>query len=180
MLKGMFWQICPDEVMVILADRTNVERENWWITKKEEMVVATGRTWTSYEWSCGAWHARKNRLKEYWQIVVNDGPIPSDAINLNAIAQSKAVFSFAKTTVMDNICGWEEEQKWEGSFFAVCMWFNTEGVSNDEHNCTQDHSKRRMLTIMESVNWVCEEALEQHEWVSPLTLFLERRIVEGS
>ena len=26
---------------------------------------------------------------------------------------------------------------------------------------------------MESVNWVCEEVLEEHEWVSPLTISLE-------
>ena len=49
---------------------------------------------------------------------------------------------------------------------------HTEGV-NDEHNCTQDHLRRSFLSIMESVNWVCEEALEEHEWVSPLTVSLK-------
>ena len=34
--QSMFWQLCPDEVVSIPADRTNVEREIWWRTKKEK------------------------------------------------------------------------------------------------------------------------------------------------
>ena len=68
------------------------------------MNAATGRTWTSYEWSCGAWHAKEHVVKEYWQVSVDDRLVPRDATDLKAIAQSKAVFSFART-VMDKICG---------------------------------------------------------------------------
>ena len=64
MLKSMFWQLFPDDVMRIPADRTNVEREIWWRTKKEKLDMATSRPWISYEWSCGAWHAREHILKE--------------------------------------------------------------------------------------------------------------------
>ena len=63
-LKGMFWQLCPDDVMRIPADRTHVDREIWRRTEKEKMDVATGRTRTSYELSCGAWHARERILNE--------------------------------------------------------------------------------------------------------------------
>ena len=48
-LKGMFWQLCPDEVVRIPASLTNVERDIWWKTKKEKMDVTTGSTRTSYE-----------------------------------------------------------------------------------------------------------------------------------
>ena len=45
----------------------------------------------------------------------------SDAINKHANVQSRAVF-FNAMTVMDNVHGWEEEEKWVGSKFAACMW----------------------------------------------------------
>ena len=103
---------------------------------------------------------------------MNDRPIPIDAINLHANTQPKAVFSCAMT-VMEKMCGKEEEQKWVGSFTAARMRICTKGVSNDEHNCTLDPLGRRMFSIMESVNWVCAEALEEHGCVSPLTVSLK-------
>ena len=90
--------------MVVPADLTHADREIWWTTKKKRMEVATGTTWTCHEWSQGAWHAREYILKQYWQVFVNDRPIPIDAINLHANAQPKAVFSCAMT-VMEKICG---------------------------------------------------------------------------
>ena len=86
----------------------------WWRTKKVKMDVATSRTWTSYEWCCGAWHAREHILNEYRQIFVDDRLVPRDASDLQATAQPKAVFSYAMT-VMDKIHGWGEEEKWVGS-----------------------------------------------------------------
>ena len=43
----------------------------------------------------------------------------------------------------------------------------------DGQETTQHFLKRRMLSIMENVNWVCEEVLEEREWVSPLTIPLQ-------
>ena len=82
-------QHCPDEVMRIPADRTNVEREIWSRTEKEEMDVTPGRTWTSYEWSCGAWHAREHLPKEYWQIFVDERLVPRDATDLHVNARRR-------------------------------------------------------------------------------------------
>ena len=76
-------------------------------------------------------------------------------------------------TVVDKICGWRQEQKWVGSFFAACMWIGTKTVLCDEHDSTQEYLRKKMLSIMESVNWVCEEALKEHEWASRLTISLE-------
>ena len=38
---------------------------------------------------------------------------------------------------------------------------------------TQHFLKGRMLSITESVSWVWEEVLEEHEWASPLTISLK-------
>ena len=141
------------------------------------MEVATGRTWTSYEWSQGAWHARDYVLNEYWKIFEEDKLVPRDAINSHANVHPKAVFSYAMT-VMDEICGWREEQNWVGSLFAACMWIWTKAVLCDEHDATQEYKRRRMLSIMESVKCVCEAALDEHEWVSPLTISLREEVVQ--
>ena len=85
------------------------------------MDVATGRTWTSYEWSCGEWYAREHKLKEHCQVFVDDGLVPRNATDLQGNAQPKAVFSYAMT-VMGKICGWGEEEKWVVSLFAACAW----------------------------------------------------------
>ena len=100
---------------------------------------------------------------------MDDRLVPRDATNLQANAQPKAVF-FCAMTVMDKICGWCEEEKWVGSLFAACMWMYTKHVLCDGQETTQDFLKRKMLSMMESVNWVCEEVLEEHEWVSMLTI----------
>ena len=52
------------------------------------------------------------------------------------------------------------------------MWIQTKAVLCVEHDSKQEYLKRRMLSILESVHWVCEDALEEHEWVSPLTISL--------
>ena len=43
----------------------------------------------------------------------------------------------------------------------------------DGQESTQDYLRRRLSTIMESVGWVCEEAMEGHEWVSELTISMQ-------
>ena len=93
--------------------------------------VATGRTWTSYEWSNGAWHAREHKPSEYWWIFV--------------------------------FCGWGEEETWVIPFFAACLWVYTKCVLCDGQETRQNFLKRRMLSVMESVNWIFEEVLEEHE-----------------
>ena len=66
-----------------------------------------------------------------------------------------------------------EEQQWIGSSLTACMWIYTKAVLCVEHDSTQEYLKRRMLSIMASANRFCEDVLEEHEWVSPLTISLE-------
>ena len=100
---------------------------------------------------------------------MDDKLVPRDATDLQANAQLKAVFSYA-ITVMDKICDWSEEEKWVGSLFAACMWVYYKCVLCDGKEMTNHFLKGRVLSIMESVIWVCEEVLEEHEWESPLTI----------
>ena len=129
------------------------------------MDVATGRTWTCYGWSRGAWHAREHVLKDYWQIFVDYLPLPRLAGQCTAEGNV--------LLLMDKTCGWGEEEKWVGSIFAACMWVYSKCVLYDGQETTQNFVKRRMVSIVESVGWVCEEVLEEHERASPLTISLK-------
>ena len=42
-----------------------------------------------------------------------------------------------------------------------------------------EYLKRRMLSIMLCVNWVCEGAFDDHEWVSESTTALQEAEVMG-
>ena len=64
---------------------------------------------------------------------VEERPFNCDAFYKHANVQSKAVFSYAMT-VMDKICGWTDEEEWEGSKFAACMWIHTKTVLTPTRN----------------------------------------------
>ena len=76
---------------------------------------------------------------------------------------------------MDEIQGWEEEETYGwGSRFAACMWIYTKAVLCDGQESTQEYLRRRLISIMEGVNWVCKNALEEHEWVSETTICIQK------
>ena len=50
------------------------------------------------------------------------------------------------------------------------MWICTEAVLCDGQGPTQENLRRKLSTIMESVGWVCEDALRDHEWVTELNV----------
>ena len=56
--------------------------EIWWRIKKEKIDVATGRTWTSFEWCQGAWHVR-----EYTYIQIYTGRVLADLRGRRARSQ---------------------------------------------------------------------------------------------
>ena len=67
---------------------------------------------------------------------------------------------------MDKICVWEQERTWVGSLFAACMWIYTEAVLCNGRQPPENDLQRRVLAIMEIVNWVCEDAFnDEREWV---------------
>ena len=76
---------------------------------------------------------------------------------------------------MDKIDGCEAEEKWEGSRFAACMWIDTEAVLFDAQESTQEYLRPTLLSVMETVTCVCEEAMERFEWVSELTISMQEK-----
>ena len=72
-------------------------------------------------------------------------------------------------TVMDKIDGWEDEENWVGSKIAACTWIYTETVPCDGQDLPP-------LSVMERVNWVCEEAFEKQESVSELTSSIQEEV----
>ena len=79
---------------------------------------------------------------------------------------------------MDKIRVWEEEDG-VGSRFAASMssmWNFTNAVT---HTCDgQDHMQNYRLlkfrSIMEAANWICDDALDGHMWVSELTILARK------
>ena len=137
-----------------------------WRAKKGQFEVVTERTWPNHEWSKRGRHTREYVWNELWQIVVGDRPVRKEVIHTQTNAQSKKVFSYAMT-VMDKIDGWEEgEEKMVGSRIAACTWIHTKAVLCEGQESTQKYLRRRLQPTLESVNWVCEEAMEGHGWVS--------------
>ena len=47
----------------------------------------------------------------------------------------------------------------------------------DGQESTQEYLRQKLLSIMESVSWVCDDVLENHEWVSKLTVSMPDNVV---
>ena len=114
---------------------------------------------------------REYALWEFWEIFVDDRPCCRDPCFKHANVQSKAVFSYA-ITVMDKICGWEDEEKCVGSKFAECMWVYIKGVLTGWQKPTPEveYLERRLLSTMLCMNLVYAGTFDDHKWVSESTV----------
>ena len=152
----MFWKLVPDsptQTMDLCGELRKTKHE-----------VAMGRTWTKREWGPRTMQLREYVLRDFW-----------------ANVPSTAVFSYAMT-FMDKIFGWTDEDKWVGSKITACMWMYTTCVLTEGRmpiSEMQEYLKRRMLSIMFCVNWVCEGAFDTHEWVSENTVDVQVEEVMG-
>ena len=52
------------------------------------------------------------------------------------------------------------------------MWTYTRAVLCDGQGPTQENLRRKLSTITEIVSRVCEDAMEDHEWVTELAVTL--------
>ena len=69
-------------------------------------------------------------------------------------------------TVMDKVEGWNEEE-WVGSNQAASTWIYTKAVFCDGRKRDPPSDLQPLLTIpVESVNWVTEDSLWDHEWIT--------------
>ena len=57
------------------------------------------------------------------------------------------------------------------------MWKYTKAMLCDGRESTQEYLRRSLFSIMESVDWVCEEAFEGHECVSELAISMQEEEV---
>ena len=123
---GMFCELVPEAVIGKLAELHSADFGREWRSKKNKMEKASGTPWASFEYSPRTVQFREYALKKFWEIFVDD-KLYRNASFKHANVQPKAVFSCAMTT-MDEIYGWEDEEKRVGSKFAACMWIYTTEV----------------------------------------------------
>ena len=111
----------------------------------------------------------------------DDRPFCRKACFEHSNVQSNAVFSYAMT-IIDKICGWEDEEKRVCSKFAACMWVYTKEVFTRVQIPSpevEEYLKRRVLSIMLCMNWVCAGTFDDHEWVSENTIIQHVEEVMG-
>ena len=78
---------------------------------------------------------------------------------------SKATFSHA-IAVMDKVEGWKDE-KWVGSYLAASMWIDTKAGLCDGRKRNPPLDVQTVFAIItESVSWVTEDFLWDHEWIT--------------
>ena len=134
------------------------------------MERVTGGPWTEFECRSSPLQLREYALREFWRILVDDRPFCRDARFKHANVQSEAFFSHA-VTVMDKICGLEDDEKRVGSKFTACKWIHTKEVLTGGQMAT---------TEMElCVSWVCAGTFDDHEWVSESTIAQQEEEVKG-
>ena len=165
----MFWNLFREELLVQM-ELSSDERTRAWRARKDRLDMTTGRTWPIHNLSQDALSARKFFLHEFWHIFVDDRPVHRCAINTHANAPPNSVFSFA-LAILDKICGWEQERKWVGSLLVECVWIFIKAVLCNGQQPPENELQGRMLSIMQSVNGVCEDAFnDEHEWVTQITV----------
>ena len=174
----MFWKPVPEDVIGKFAEFTSADFVFMWKVKKDKMEVATEGTWTEREWSPRTLQLREYLLREFWAIFVDDRPLTHSR---SMLMFNQKVFSYA-ITVMDRIFGWIDKEKWVGSKFAAGVWIYTKMVLTEWRKPTpemQEYLKRRMLSFMLHVNWVCAGTFDDHEWVSETTTVEQEEEVTG-
>ena len=94
-----------------------------------------------------------------------------DKVDLDNAIQTKGKFSYA-IPVMDRIGGWEEgeeQESWVGTRFAASMWIYTKAVVCNGQSHMQNFKIFKLRSILEAVNWVGDDAFDDHVWVTEMT-----------
>ena len=110
-------------------------------------------------------------MKQFGQSFVED------KFDLENAIQTKAELSYA-IAVMDRVGGWEEEdgeqENWVGPRFAASMWIYTKAVMCNVQNHMQNFRIFKLSSIKEAVNGMCDDAFDEHVWVSEGTISLHK------
>ena len=146
-----------------------------WKERQEVMESLNDRGWTYHGTSAYARKTSTSVLNRYWQTYFSD----KNGIWCPHAAVPKATFSYA-TTEMDKVGGWSEEQ-WVGSNLAACMLTYTEAVFSKGRSYEPPLDLDFIQgIIVESVTWVTDGSLWQHEWTTDTSVTLrENEILEA-
>ena len=88
----------------------------------------------------------------------------------------KATFSYV-IAVMDKVEGWKEEQ-WVGTYLAASMWIYTKSVLYDGRKRDPPLVLQPILSIIvESVSWVTEDFLWDHEWITETKVTMKENVI---
>ena len=63
--------------------------------------------------------------------------------------------------------------------FAASMWIYTKADVCNGPKHMQDFRVNKVNSIMEAVNWVCDDSLDNHFWVSQATMALQEAKSSG-
>ena len=151
----------PEHVSWVL-----LQAHSHFVAWEEKRIQFDERSW-------GIWsNAREYVLRQLWQSFVDD------KFDLENAIQTEAEFSYA-VGVMDKIVGWEEVNRVE-SRFAASMWMYTKAVICNGQNHMQNYKLLKFRFIRETVNGVCDNALDEHLWVSELPISCqEAKVLEA-
>ena len=166
----MFWRLLPGPLIGGHLYTVPPIRTKEWEEQKAILDKKTGRIWPNVELSARVKLTREFVVKQFWTSFVED------KFDLENAIQTKAELSHA-ISVMGRICGWEgqegEQENWVGPRFAASMWIHTLAVVRNGQNYMQNFRFFKLRSVMEAVNWVCDDALDEHVWVSEQTISLQ-------
>ena len=153
------------------VERYSTNYERVWRSTRNIMERASRRPRTEFEYSPRTMQLREYALREFWEIFVDDRPFCLDACFRHANVRSKSVFSYAMT-IMDEIYGWEDEEKRVGSKFPYLWICTTEALTRGQIPTPklEEYFKRRLMSIMLCMNRVCAGTFHDHKWVSESTI----------
>ena len=137
------------------------------------------RTWPCHGMSPHAMEVRASVLNKFWKDSSSDkyglgGDTPL-YVRRPFAAVPKTTFSYAMA-VMDKVEGWKEQ--WVGLYFSASMWIYTKAALCD--GCKRDPPldwQPVLALIIESVSWVTEDFLWDHEWITETKVTMKENLI---
>ena len=137
------------------------------------LALVLTRVWPNAVLSARAKFAREYVVKQFWLSFVED------KFDLDSAIQTKAEFSCA-IAVMDRIGGLEEEERRTRKLVWAKICSYTQAVVCNGQNHMQNYRILKLRSVKEAVNWVYDDALDEHVWLSELTISLqEAKVLEA-
>ena len=123
---------------------------------------------------------RASVLNKTWRDHISDkyglGGDTAPYVRRPFAAVPKATFSGAMA-VMYKVEGWNEEEWWVGSHLAASIWIYTKAALCDGRKRDPPLDLQPFLaTIIESVSWVTEDSLWDHDWITETKVTMKENL----